>query len=953
MKSKRSESATSSEKFRYGAELGAILREFMRNPPYLEPTRKLGFHWEAKTFASAIKDVSDNAVRQWLRGDALPDQYMPRIILVLFGPEPRQFADEVKKLKEVYQRCVDIRDGRKGLQPLSPTESIPRLTPYFIGRDNDVERLADIIATTDDGCSILIQGAPGMGKTELTKAVAHQKNIVARFGQRRWFIPLDAAMSVQGVLNALSSALGTDPDLGVKAIITRLSLAPALLILDNIETPLEQADPREDVEKLLAEISVTPGLALLASQRGSQIIQGLAWTLVHRLNVLERSDAAKLFLKIAHFKNPTDPFFSKFMGALGGLPLAIVLVALRAHGNSSLAKLWSEWVRIGTKLAGRPGFDPTRHTSLTVSIELSLNSPRLNEEAKRLFAILGRTPDGLSERERNMISGDGSFILEETLCWVGLAFDRDDRLRLLPPIREYARRLPLPPEDDLNWTKCLLNAVRELQDKPSSSFNQNLINFCYVSKGLNNIDAAITTLIESNNDEIVKLCLDGLILVSQRYNLPVNIATKLQEYFTIEKNPIARGKVALLVAHVAERVSHLELAVASYKIALFLFQKENHEQLLALTHLKYGEYQNRKERHRGRHNLMLARTISSRNMDKFGEVNANVGLAIASLMDSSYDTARRVLEESLDYYTENDLFVYHAECSEALAKIYEIQFMYDCAIEHYNFAESIWRNHGFQRNLAKCLISKSSLYFALLDNNMASQLTSESLDIFYEIGDEKGIGDCLYRRAKLSYHQDSNIESAFIDLKRAEDIYTKINDENGLGHCTYFRSLVTGVTENPEDLKNVLLSAREHFHNAGNVCEQAQCTYDLAALSIYQEEYNSALELIIEAQTNFYQRGDYIGVLNCKILTAEFYCNAEEYKEAENIITDVLEFSRQIGSRLHEAQSLEILGNIFSIYQRHNEARAAYKQAATIYQQLNMTNKEAICLNYLNAYDNE
>ncbi len=116
----RSGKMGASEKFRYGAELGELLRKCFQHPPYLKPPRKLGFTWKAKTFAAEIGNVSENAVGQWLRGDALPDQYRSAIIEVLFGPDPDVFAKEVREFQETYRRCVQLRDRRKGPSPPNP-----------------------------------------------------------------------------------------------------------------------------------------------------------------------------------------------------------------------------------------------------------------------------------------------------------------------------------------------------------------------------------------------------------------------------------------------------------------------------------------------------------------------------------------------------------------------------------------------------------------------------------------------------------------------------------------------------------------------------------------------------------------------------------------------------------------------------------------------------------------
>ena len=67
-----------------------------------------------------------------------------------------------------------------------------------------------------------------------------------------------------------------------------------------------------------------------------------------------------------------------FLDALGGVPLAVELVALRAAGETALRELWAEWQRRGVVLAAHPDLPPDhRLTSLTRSLDLSWQSRRL------------------------------------------------------------------------------------------------------------------------------------------------------------------------------------------------------------------------------------------------------------------------------------------------------------------------------------------------------------------------------------------------------------------------------------------------------------------------------------------------------------------------------------------------------------------------------------------------
>lgn len=217
----------------------------------------------------------------------------------------------------------------------------------------------------------------------------------------------------------------------------------------------------------------------------------LAWALVHPVVNLEPPDDVELFCRVAGNRFPDDPHLPRFMTALGGIPLAIELVAARAHGRTSLAPLWAQWTRIGAALAAKPGSDAGRLTSLPHSIELSLASSRLTAIARRLFCLLGQLPAGLTAEDRNELLGDDGFDGEEALLRIGLAVERNGRLDLLPPIRDYAAHHHVT-----EWTesfKCAQFFLNRCFDSARSPAE--------LDKEIPNIIGVISNLLRRTDDE--------------------------------------------------------------------------------------------------------------------------------------------------------------------------------------------------------------------------------------------------------------------------------------------------------------------------------------------------------------------------------------------------------------------------------------------------------------------
>ncbi|KIJ38810.1 hypothetical protein M422DRAFT_258446 [Sphaerobolus stellatus SS14] len=89
-----------------------------------------------------------------------------------------------------------------------------------------------------------------------------------------------------------------------------------------------------------------------------------------------------------------DENVQRLLKEVEGIPLAITLISslIWDEAESSEA-LWSRWQKEKTKVL-ETGQD--RKSSLTISINLSFNSPRMTEDARELLHLLSFLPDGFS-----------------------------------------------------------------------------------------------------------------------------------------------------------------------------------------------------------------------------------------------------------------------------------------------------------------------------------------------------------------------------------------------------------------------------------------------------------------------------------------------------------------------------------------------------------------------------
>jgi hypothetical protein len=420
-----------------------------------------GAPWSNKEFANSVGKAknaaqapSERTIRNWRHDETLPEPPdFNAVLLALFGGKS-DYADWRREFTDKYHKARTLRDaGADGLLadlPLTtaaPVVSVPTPPLRCLGRDDDLAAVLQALTAEGDRIAVLILGGPGMGKTTLTRQAATDSALIERFGNRRWFVELETSTDAKLSETAIVKAVGLDPATAkFDHAVALVAQARGLFVLDNLETPWEAA--RGEVEKLLAQLHALPNLALLASVRGNEPPGGLRWTRQRTMHPLEWPHDRDLFLDIAQDINADDPDLEPLLRQLGGVPLAVELVAMQAAPHDTVVALHEEWQRVGVALARRRGVEPSRLTSLEISLELSFNAQRLGEAGRRLLSILGQLPAGIGADDLKTLFAEAAFDARQGLLSCGLAFEHDGRLDLLPPVRDHARRLHPPAEPD-------------------------------------------------------------------------------------------------------------------------------------------------------------------------------------------------------------------------------------------------------------------------------------------------------------------------------------------------------------------------------------------------------------------------------------------------------------------------------------------------------------------------
>lgn len=825
---KRQGKAQEKEKPKYGTEFGALLRTLLRHPPHHEPPRKVGFFWKPDAFGLAIGGASGSAVRQWLRGEALPEQFITDIIKVLFGPNPDQYADQLSQLMQAFERGQDLRDDRKITHETERNHSIPSLTPYFIGRDDERDKLVEaILSENEEETAFLIQGGPGMGKTELSKSVAHHARIVEYFGKHRWFVRLETAVTADAMQDAISRELGCDPRLGFQAALNFLATARSLIVLDNLETPWESTSERQKAEMALAELTAIAGVRCLASFRGVEKIGGPRWQ-GHELVTLRHPTAVDLFASISGQWVHKDSNLGNFIDALGGIPLAIELVARRAHGRNSLAPLWREWLRIGADFAIHPDFEAERLTSLPRSIELSLQSSRITSPAMRLFRLLGCLPVGLCVEDREALMGDDGFTAEERLLGVGLAVEQSGRVDLLPPIRDYALRRYKPEGDDSNqWVEYFFWMTRHLGETIGTTNGEGVLPRLQAEFG--NIEACLREKIRRNQRYESMAALHGFMKVVLSGSMTTNIINELADASRTDHHELDEAHCITMQGDIAFGRSDRETAGDFYNRALLIYAKHS---------------------------------------DALGEANCLKGLGKLAFGRSDYDAAQAAYEEALSKFRQLDEVQGEANCLRALGDVALWRSDYDAARTAYEDAQLLYRQIEHLVGEANCIKALGNIALQCADFETARMAFHDALGIYRLIQEAIGEANCLTSLGRIALHHSEYdearecFEEALLLYRNVEGLLGEANCFKNLGHIR----LRTGQLDAARDAYDqaILLYGR-----VGDVLGEANCVVAQGDLATRKSDYRAARIAYKNALILFKRIGDESGQQLCSIKLSE------------------------------------------------------------------------------------
>jgi serine/threonine protein kinase/tetratricopeptide (TPR) repeat protein len=672
--------------------------------------------------------------------------------------------------------------GRRGTNPRLPAR------PRCFGREAEIRELAESLCA-DPPPPVPVLGPAGAGKTTITLAALHDRQVADRFGKRRWFVRCDGATSRDSLVGAMARVLCPEaiPPLEPK-IFLELEDAPAVLALDNFETPWERDTAA--VEELLADLAAIPGLALVVALRGEQRPYGLDWREVIHARPLDPESARTAFLAVAGERYQDDPDLDPLLFSLDGLALAVVLLASQAEGEPDLSMLRMRWQAKRTALLRRAGARE-RQQSLEVSLSLSIESPRMTGESRRLLSILGLLPEGVARQDLEALLPGHGAEAASVLRKVGLAFDQGSRLRVLAPIREHLRQSHPPSPEDLDRTIDTYLILARLSEKLGSAEGAEAVQRLRSETG--NLEPMILAGLE-RPDPVpairAAVALASIICFTGQGSLEVlakaRQAARLAGETKLEADCVrARADIEL-------SRSRSEGALAGYEEAQGLYRKATEPHGEACCTMLQGEVHIflRADPVTAPSFFEAALPVFHRLGDAAWEGQCLVGLGCAAVNRSEYEPGRLFLETG----------------------------------------RALLQRAGDLRSEANCLQRMGQGSFDLQDTERAQAEFEAALPLFRQVGSLLGEANCFRNLAHIAIRR-GDAEAAWSLSEKALVLSRRVGSRLGEANCLFVLGEAARIRGEHDRAETLLLESRQRLQQIGQALGQGNCAMGLGDLA--------------------------------------------------------------------------------------------------------------------------
>ncbi|THU77620.1 TPR-like protein [Dendrothele bispora CBS 962.96] len=742
----------------------------------------------------------------------------------------------------------------------------PPVPIVFKGREGLVDQGVNILC--QQGPRFLaILGAGGMGKTSLALHIMNATSVKDKFTGRCYFIPCelfeDAESLVQGLLHVMKLTMQENKSKH-EVLFDHLQSAHSdlLIVFDNFETPWNH-DDSIGVKNLLEKIAQRVKVSLMVTMRGPDGPGDIQWEKLgdrYGIPILLPVPAKEAFKAFAgsnlQSSDDSEAQIDSLLNQLDYVPLAIRLSAQHVR-RVKLKALISMWKKGKTSILTE-GRVPGRLTSVSFSIDLSIQIFKIERRTLKLLSAISFLPDGVPFWMKylpQMFQGEELSFNVSTLLDSSLIYENYEGIKMLAPVREHIDLNHPISKDDVDQLEEFY--IQFLQDLPENDMEAQPV----LQLHINNIEKIFKAQISGGHPITSYISAVKKLAGFGRF-VPVSI--DLMDLILQKNKDIKEeDKVDLKLIRAYNlcwmgRFQDAEAQVMSVKECFN--EEENISQSEAdilgrcfetLQHIFYAQDQYEKAINMNQQ----AQKYFKQSENQWAQANSMYWLGDINYMQDRYKKASEIFSEAQQLFQqiENELGV--AECLKKLGDIYSMQDRYDEAIEMLSDAQKQFETFGNQLRAAECLWSLGDLYRRQGEYDEATGMILKAQKQYKEIGYKDGVADCLWALGD-TYDDQAQYDKAVDMFSNAQRQYQIIGKIVDVAWCYQRLGITYGSQGQYEKANEAFTEALELLKGfPGEKCCHGGTLLHFGHLFLDMKDFAEARRKYEEAKDIFYSHG--------------------------------------------------------------------------------------------------
>ncbi len=858
-------------------------------------------------------------VSRWERGITSPSPHFRQKLCTLFemttvelGLVPTEAIEQANTLLTPPEEALPATGPV--LDPAIPPP--PAGEHGLVGREELLRNLKQQLLTGKRVALSALNGLPGVGKTALATALAHDDEVRAYFYDGVLWAGLGYEPDVLGLLSRWGSLLNcapadlaqrSRPEAWAASIHAAIGQRHMLLVID---------DAWEIAQALAFQVG-GPNCAHIVTTRFPEIARRFAADGSIPVGELEDTDGRLLLMRLAPEVVQAEPEESQaLVAAVGSLPLALTLLGnfLRVQSHSgqprrlraALEQLRKADKRLQltepqTLIGSHPSM--SAGTPLSLQAVIGISDQQVSEEARatlRALAVFPPKPNTFSEDAAVAVSAMPVEALD-VLTDAGLVESSGpERYTLHQTIADYARTHLTDAKVTERFVAYFVAYVET-----------HVIDYEALDFESNNILAALEAAFEQ---KILPDLVRGvhafapLLITRGLYTMAEAQLQRSLEATKVLADDNERATSLLHLGRIAEQRGNYVQAQAYWQNGLTLARESGHRSSVAQTLREQGNLAwMQGQLHYAQQCLEEALDTLRQLDDQRGIADTLKSLGHLIADQGQPEMARQLYEEARDIYQRLGDRRGFAVSLHNLGIMAREQGEYEQAYQLYMAALTILRDLKDRRSIASILNNLGHLSRQRGQMEQARQFLEEAVSLQRQLENWRGFAFALLNLGNL-WGDLGQFEQAHRLLDEALPIFRDLQDRHNIALTLQTLGILAAEEGQMEQAHQLLDETLAIFQDLKDKRWIAFTFREQGILARKQEQFEQAHKLYAEALDIFYQLGDQREAAVTRLEQGLLTSQQGFLAEAHQLLTGTLATLRQVRDRQNIARTLKELG---------------------------------------------